>query len=364
MRRILLACGVSVLIYTVLFAFVLDRPLSLGALRARIEAGLARGAAIEGPKLVILAGSNGPYSHRCETIEPILGRPCINAGIAVGIGLDYLFARWKKLLHPGDIVYMPLEEAQYVRSRATAELGPDAAILLRHDRATLWSMPLHRRIAALFASDLRGGIMSLIEMALVRGGFRDPREAATGSFNARGDHVGHTRLLGSISQAALAAARPFHPSASELRNGYGASLVREFLDWANGQGIGVVGGLPTGFVDSPIDEDAVAAIRSIYRDGGAAFLELPGRSRYPRSAFFDTPDHLNEAAQISHSVAVGRALRQMAAEPAGPGGEASGVVARPDTPALTAPGLSGGLSATPMRLRAARGGPDKPGHDD
>ena len=38
MRRILAACGVSVLIYTVLFAFVLDRPLSLGALRTRIEA--------------------------------------------------------------------------------------------------------------------------------------------------------------------------------------------------------------------------------------------------------------------------------------------------------------------------------------
>jgi hypothetical protein len=308
MRRILFACGVSVILYTVLFSCVLDRPLSLGALRARIEASLARGATINQPKLVILAGSNGPYSHRCETIEPLIGRPCVNAGVAVGIGLDYLFARWTKLLCPGDIVYMPLEEAQYVRSRATAELGPDATILLRHDRSTLWTLPWHRRIGALFASGLRGGIMSVIEMALVREGFHDPREAATGSFNARGDHVGHTQRLGSISQPALAAARPFHPAASDIRDGYGASLVRAFVDWANGQGIQVVGGLPTGFADSPIDEDAVAAIRSIYRDAGAAFLELPGRSRYPRSAFFDTPDHLNEAAQISHSVAVGRAM--------------------------------------------------------
>jgi hypothetical protein len=327
MRRTLLACGASLLIYTVLFAFVFDRPLSLGALRARIEAGLARGAAIDGPKLVILAGSNGPYSHRCETIEPMIGRPCVNAGIAVGIGLDYLFAQWKKLLHPGDIVYMPLEEVQYARSRAIAELGPDAAILLRHDRATLWSMPLHRRIAALFASGLRGGIMSVIETALVSDGFHDPREALTGSFNARGDHVGHTQLRGSISQAALAAARPFHPSAPEIRDGYGAYLVRAFLDWANGHGICVIGGLPTGFADSPIDDDAVAAIRSIYRDGGAGFLELPGRSRYPRSAFFDTPDHLNEAAQIRHSVAVGRALAEMTAKPVAPDGDASHVVA-------------------------------------
>jgi hypothetical protein len=41
---------------------------------------------------VILAGSNGPYSHRCETIEPILGMPCVNGGIAVGIGLDFRYS--------------------------------------------------------------------------------------------------------------------------------------------------------------------------------------------------------------------------------------------------------------------------------
>nr|WP_294554010.1 hypothetical protein [uncultured Rhodopila sp.] len=355
MRRTLLACGASVLIYSVLFAFVFDRPLSLGALRARIEAGLARGAAIEGPKLVILAGSNGPYSHRCETIEPIIGRPCVNAGIAVGIGLDYLFARWKPLLLPGDIVYMPLEEVQYARSRATVELGPDATILLRHDRSTLREMPLHRWLPALFASDLRGGIMSVIETALVSEGFHDPREAVTGSFNARGDHIGHTQRLGSTGQAALAAARPFHPPASEIRDGYGTCLVRDFLWWAKRHGVQVVGGLPTGFVDSPIGEDSIAAIRSIYRDAEAAFLELPGRSRYPRSAFFDTPDHLNEAAQIRHSVAVGRALARMTPGPVMRIGEA-----RPSVDTSSWPGLSG----PPDAARAGAGGPDKPGHDD
>ena len=105
------------------FGFILDRPLALGFLRHQIDAKLARGASIDGPKLVILAGSNGPYSHRCETIEPILGMPCVNGGVAVGIGLDYLFARWQPLLHPGDIVYLPMEEAQYVRTRAGNRAG-------------------------------------------------------------------------------------------------------------------------------------------------------------------------------------------------------------------------------------------------
>jgi hypothetical protein len=50
------------------------------------------------------------------------------------------------------------------------------------------------------------------------------------------------------------------------------------------------------------------AIRAVFIDGGARFIDLGDRGRYPRSAFFDTPDHLNEAAQIAHSRAVAAEL--------------------------------------------------------
>jgi hypothetical protein len=312
-HRLLAACGASLVVYIVAFAFLLDRPLTLGALRARIDANLAFGATIHEPKLVILAGSNGPYSHRCETIEPILGRPCVNAGVAVGIGLDYLFTRWKPLLHPGDIVYLPLEETQYSRRRSTAALGPDAAMMLRHDRATLWTLPPGRRIAALFASDLRAGIMSLIETALFDYAFHDPREAAIGSTNAWGDHVGHTAALAALNRSALAKASQFHPSSDQIDAGYGTAVVVDFLEWASQHGVRAIGGLPTGFADLPIREASLAAIRTTYRAHAAGFLELPNLSRYPRDAFFDTPDHLNEPAQISHSVAVARGLLHLTA---------------------------------------------------
>lgn len=316
MRRILLACVASLILYGAGFAFLLDRPLTLGALRGRIDANLARGAAAEVPKLVIMAGSNGPYSHRCQVIGAIVDRPCVNAGVAVGIGLDYLFTRWKPLLHPGDTVYLPLEETQYARPRAAAELGPDAAIMLRHDRATLRAMPFHRQLAALFASDLRAAVMSVLETALRSGGFNDPRDAATGSTNAWGDHVGHTAALGSGNRSNLATEAPYHPSAAQIRAGHGTVLVGDFLRWAAAHGVRAIGGLPTGFADSPIGAGGLAAIRAVYADAGAGFLELPNRSRYPRPDFFDTPDHLNEAAQIRHSVAVGRALLRIGRDPA------------------------------------------------
>jgi len=308
LRRVVIACAASLLLYAAVTALVLDHPLSNGFLRNQLDARLDRGAATAGPKLVILAGSNGPYSHRCATIAPTLGRPCINAGVAVGIGLDYLFMRWKPLLHPGDTVYLPMEEAQYPRARAETALGPDASIMLRHDRITLAALPPDRWAGAVFSTDLRGAMLGAIEMALVAGAFHDPRAAATGETNAWGDHIGHTPGLSESSVAVLAATRPHHPTAAQIRDGYGTTLIIGFIGWARGHGVRVVGGLPTGFIDSPAPDDAIAAIRAVYVAHGADFLELPNRSRYPRLAFFDTPEHLNEAWQIIHSVAVADGL--------------------------------------------------------
>jgi hypothetical protein len=311
MRRLLIAAGLSVLLYATAFGFVLDRPLSLGFLQAQIEAKLARGAEVPSPKLVILAGSNGPYSHRCEVMEPILEMPCVNAGVAVGIGLDYLFSLWRPLLRAGDVVYLPMEEAQYVRSRAATSLGPDAAIMFRHDWGTLAALGPGRWLGAFFSYDLRGAVMSLLEMALVATSFHDPRAREIGETNAWGDHIGHTAELAAASTGVLAHATPSHVTAEAVRAGDGSALIAAFIDWSRVHGVQVIGGLPTGFADSPPPADTVAAIRALYRDHGADFVELPNLSRYPRTAFFDTPDHLNEPAQLVHSRMVAIALVQM-----------------------------------------------------
>ena len=142
-------------------------------------------------------------------------------------------------------------------------------------------------------------------------GFHDPRAAVIGGYDAWGDHVGHTAALASLNRSALAAITPEHPAAAQIRAGYGAVLVTDFIRWAALHGIRVIGGLPTGFADSPIDSDSLAAIRTIYHRSGAEFLELPNHSRYPRSDFFDTQDHLNEPAQIRHSVAIADAMVQL-----------------------------------------------------
>ena len=301
MRRLLLPCAMSLLLYAITFGLLLDRPLSLGVPQAQIEAKLLRGAAIEGRKLVIIAGSSGPYSHRCETIEALLTLPCVNAGIAVGFSLDYLFARWQPLLHPGDVVYLPLEEAQYTRGRLANQLGPDAAIMARHDRATLAALPPARWIAAVFVFDLRAAVMSVIETALVAAGFHDPREEATGATNAWGDHIDHTAARGTANRGILAALTPHHATPAGIAGGDGQRIVSGFIDWARAHEVTVLGGPPIGFQDSPVPAETLAAIRAVYDRPGAGFLSLPNDGRYARSAFFDTPEHLHEAGQIAHS---------------------------------------------------------------
>ncbi|HEY1933901.1 MAG TPA: hypothetical protein VGG99_17955 [Acetobacteraceae bacterium] len=306
--RIAAACIASLVLYVTAFGLVLDHPLSLGFLRQQIDVKVALGAAVGGPKLVVLAGSNGPYSHRCTVIARLLHMPCINGGVAVGIGLDYLFARWERVLHPGDIVYLPMEEAQYVRGRVETDVGPDAAIMLRHDWRTLARLAPDRWAGAIFSTDLRDALMAPIEMALVAGDFHDPREAVTGGTDAWGDHTGHTAAMAVANAAELAAAQPYHPDAAKIGAGYGSTLIAAFLDWARAHDVRAIGGLPTGFADSPPSDASIDAIRVVYLSHGADFLELPNRSLYPRVAFFDTPSHLNETWQRIHSVAVADGL--------------------------------------------------------
>jgi hypothetical protein len=299
--RLIFASLGSLLIYALVFGFIDDRPLALGFLQQQIDAKLARGASIDGPKLVIVAGSNGPYSHRCEIIEQIMAMPCVNAGVAVGIGLDYLFARWWPLLHPGDLVYLPIEEEQYSRGRLAAHLGPDASIMFRHDWRTLAAMPPQRWVAALFSFDLPDALMGPIEIALVASHFHDPRQDMTGGTNEWGDHIGHTAAIAASNQGVLASATSHHATADEIRTGDGSALIATFLRQASAHGVDVIGGLPAEFADAPMPETTQDAIRTLYLSNGADFLELPNQSRYPRTAFFDTGEHLNETWQIENS---------------------------------------------------------------
>jgi len=312
LRNLALACVGSLVAYVLVHASLLERPITHGALEAALRARLDRVARIAGPKLVILAGSNGPYSHRCSVIGPALGMDCVNGGVAVGIGLDYLFARWDALLLPGDTVYLPMEPAQYERSRLATATGPDAAIMARGDRATLAGLRPERWLGAAFATDLRGVVMAGLEMALAR----VMPARTTDAVNEWGDRIGHRET--DAATGVLAGLHVRQPRAAEIAEGHGATLIGQFTRRMGARGVRVIGGLSTGFADTPLDEAAVAAIAAVYEANGGVFLVLDNASRYPRAAFFDGPEHLSEPYQIAHSRMLAAVLARGMGATAGP----------------------------------------------
>ena len=184
--------------------------------------------------------------------------------------------------------------------------------MFRHDWRTLAKLPPDRWIGALFSSDLSWRGDGGDRDTLASTGFQDPRAAVTGTTNEWGDHVGHTLALAApAAPCSLLPCRSTRPP-SQIRDGYGTRLIVGFVRWAARERYPRdrrAANRVRRFADRRTT--TVAAIRAVYLDNGAAFLELPNRSLYPRIAFFDTPAHLNEPWQILHSRAVAAALSDM-----------------------------------------------------
>ncbi len=302
--------AVSITLFIAVFSAV-HRPLVVGEIQKNLDYKLAYARQITSPKIVVLAGSNGRYSHRCEVVSAALNRPCVNASIGVGIGLDFLLDQWRPLLRPGDVVYMPLEYGQYRFSSAEMHGGLQNALMVHSQRDYLYSLAPARIAAAYGSFDLAFLIHGLAEMALDSKGFR--RRSSTDSLTPQGDESGHT------AQAGLAYAfflRSITADTAEVPATSDAIRVLEdFLHQTRRDGIAVVGGLPTVPDSVVIESKDVEGLRKLFEAHGQRFLVLPNQSRYPLGCFFDTLYHLNESCQKTHSAAVAAGLGTLLMEP-------------------------------------------------
>lgn len=313
MRRIFLLCLASVTLYLLLFGLVLDRPLTLGLLRLEIAEKTQRLAGLSSPKLVILAGSNGPYSHSCTVLGRMLALPCENAGIAVGIGLDDIFARDAKLLHRGDIVYMPMELQQYTLSRAGNRAGADAGMLLRHNRRILSHLPADRILGSVFCCSLADFLESAVEMPIAWAGIVKPAQMLAGEYDAQGDRVDN--LAAAVDRELLRHPPRAAPSPKEIAQGYGSLLIRNFVARETARGVTVIGGLPVDFATMHLPASSIRAIALLYTQNGGEFLILPNRSLYPPADFFNSEDHLAQPCQYWHSMLVAKHLGPLLGRP-------------------------------------------------
>lgn len=294
---------VSVLAYLGVFS-VVQRSLTLDSMAPLIEHKLAHAQALPSPRLLLLAGSNGRYSHRCQVLQSATAWPCSNLSLAVGVGLDFQLRLIDALLQPGDVLYLPLEYSQYGVSQDEMESGAENTLLVHHFRLQLWSLPA-RRIARAYGSfDLPFLTHGLLEMALARTGYQ--RRSGADTLTPEGDEHGHTAVDGAAYKAYLQSAR-FDTRPLPLRS-HALDVIDAFLARAAQRSVRVVGGLPTTPDSVALDDAGIARLRSLFERHGHTLLVLSSRSQYPLSCFFDTLYHLNEQCQLQHSQALGLAL--------------------------------------------------------
>ncbi len=297
----------SLVLYLAVFAIV-QRPLTLGDLVKQLDFKLAYAKSIKGPKVMVLAGSNGRYSHSCEVISQTLGRPCVNAAIAAGIGLDFLLTQFDAVLEPGDLVYMPLEYEQYTASAEDMHRGAQNAVLARSRGADyLRSLSLARLAEVFSAYDLPFLIRGGFEMALAHHGFK--RRTGIDTLDEQGDEQGHTAQK-ALTYREFVMHEPT-PQAAVVPSPDALAALSAFLRRQNEKHVAVVGGLPTVPSDTAIEAADVERIRNLFTSAGQHFVVAPNLARYPRSCFFDAVYHLDEECQKRHSAAVASLLQPL-----------------------------------------------------
>jgi len=74
-------------------------------------------------KIIILSGSNGLYNIDAKKIEDELKIPCMNFGLHAGMRLDWLLDVGRRIVHPGDILVLPLEQSYYENGENWNSLG-------------------------------------------------------------------------------------------------------------------------------------------------------------------------------------------------------------------------------------------------
>jgi hypothetical protein len=276
-----------------------------------LEKKVAYGLATGHPKIVLIAASNARFSHSCAVLEQSLHRPCVNLGVAGDVGIDWVMDAARRILAHGDLAYMPIEFDIYSRPRALLFTGMDAAYRFRHDWASLAERGPEGVVRAAFMFSLPTLAQSLGEMALAEAGVR--RRFGLDTLDRQGDETGHGDAK-ALSYLGVIRSEPeiMPDNASLLANPDGSqAAIAAFLDWCRARGVTAIGGLPTVFNDVPIPDAPIARLRAFYGAHGAEFLELPNRSQYPRSAFYDSSYHLRESWQKRHSTLVAEGLRPL-----------------------------------------------------
>lgn len=303
------ASALSIVVWSVSFAFFIHKPLTIGIIGDYLEHKTNYLRSVTGKKVIVLAGSNGRFSHSCAVIEREISVPCINMSISASVSLDFMIAQIKPYLKTGDIIYLPIEYGNLSGTEDSLNSNVDLPYMMSYDLSSLQNVSFKRAMSAVFYFDIKYIFSALTEMALNSSGFK--RRYSVSTLTINGDESGHSPANSIPYAGYIQSVKPTIPTLTdEDMRSYKSLMIRDFLVWAHSRGVIVIGGLPSIFSDINIPEQTLKSLERFYTSNNAFFERLDNNSQYARSCFYDTQDHLNEACQIVHSKLVSQLFRK------------------------------------------------------
>ncbi len=307
--KVITAIAAGIAFYAFLFGIVIDKPLSVGIFDRVYSAKRAYGDTIEGPKIIVAAGSSGFYSVRCEVIEKKTGTPCVNISIALALGRETILEQVKQVAKPNDTILLPWEFRMYFLNADEMRARISFPYIIRHEKQLAPALGFDHFFEALFYFDLKYLFNALAETSRYMGGHRHGFDKK-GHLTTQGDYQGHTANAGEKFRDKLDGLRSSveeMPKIASLETP--PSRLMAFFKWAEVHNIRVLGTLPPSFNTIAPDQKAIDKIRSWYAaSDNADFFVLDNLGQYPKDCFYDTREHLNEECQIIHTQKIAAAL--------------------------------------------------------
>ena len=242
-------------------------------------------SSLQGPKVVLVGGSNLPFGIKSQMIEDALGMPVVNMGLHAGLGMNFILSEVEKDIHKGDIVIVSLEYHHFL-SRSMYN-GEDvlAALLFDVNRECIqYVRPLHW--IAFFPNLCLYSSKKIINLYSKKvNDFED--RFTRDSFNSYGDEVAHYGLPSSVHSGKK-------PALSTTV--YRQSLLRliEFRNFVESRSASFfLTACPYPEAQYSLDENSINAIADAISDAGMHCLIKPTDSLYPDSLMFNSFFHLS-----------------------------------------------------------------------
>jgi hypothetical protein len=240
---------------------------------------------VDGPKVVLVAGSSVHYGLSAKSMEAALDVPVVNLGTH-GALYEYSYVRAKRSLSSGDLVIVAPEYSMYDPGDLHSAVRSD--YLVNFDKAYLKSRPLLEQFEILqgFLNPVRG-----VERNVDYIRKRDEnlkKERYFGSVNENGDETKNVAYTGDIYPAISFTTEmdPKSPRLKELSN---------FIDWCRGNEVQVLVTWPATlkFKEAPLNAVRIAQTKTYWRSHEIEVIGEPEDFFCEPELLFDTQYHLN-----------------------------------------------------------------------